>query len=100
MLLNSPPVSITEKALAEINLIMREKNIPPDYGLRIGINGGGCSGASYVLGFDKKKSSDDIYNYFGLTLYLDKKHAMFVLGMVIDFEETSEMRGFVFNNPS
>jgi len=99
-MLNAAPISITDKALAEINLIIREKNIPADYGLRIGINGGGCSGVSYALGFDKMKASDDIYNYSGLTLYMDKKHAMFILGMVIDFEETSELRGFVFNNLS
>jgi iron-sulfur cluster assembly protein len=100
MTLSTPPVSITEKALAEIYLIIREKNIPPDYGLRIGINGGGCSGVSYALGFDRMKATDDTYIYNGITLYMDKKHAMFVLGMIIDFEETSELRGFVFNNPS
>lgn len=100
MMLSTLPVSITDKALAEINLIIREKNIPPGYGLRIGVNGGGCSGVSYALGFDQMKASDDIYDYSGITVYMDKKHTMFVLGMVIDFEETSGLRGFVFNNPS
>ncbi|MFL5729471.1 MAG: HesB/IscA family protein [Cytophagaceae bacterium] len=95
-----PPVSITEKALTEIQLIMRDKNIPAGYGLRIGVNGGGCSGVSYILGFDTAKASDDVYDYQGIALYMDKKHAMFVLGMIIDFEESAEARGFVFNNPS
>jgi iron-sulfur cluster assembly protein len=100
MKLDIPPVSITEKALAEINLIIRDKNIPAGYGLRIGVNGGGCSGVSYILGFDTMKTSDDVYDYQGIPLYMDKKHVMFVLGMVIDFEESAEARGFVFNNPS
>jgi iron-sulfur cluster assembly protein len=99
MKLNTLPVSITEKALTEINTIIRDKNIPHDYGLRIGINGGGCSGVSYALGFDRMKSTDDVFDYDGISVYMDKKHAMFLLGMVIDFEESSEQRGFVFNNP-
>ena len=100
MLFNSPPISFTDKALTEINFIIKEKNIPPDYGLRIGKNGGGCSEVSYFLGFDKMRADDDIYNYHGLSLYMNKKDIMFIVGMVIDFEETAELRGFVFNNPS
>jgi iron-sulfur cluster assembly protein len=100
MKLNSLPVSITEKALAELNLIIQSKNIPSEYGLRIGINGGGCGGVSYVIGFDKMKANDDVFEFRGITVYMDKKHAMFLLDIIIDFEESSENRGFVFNNPS
>jgi iron-sulfur cluster assembly protein len=100
MKLDNLPVSITEKALAELNLIIQSKNIPSEYGLRIGINGGGCGGVSYVLGFDKLKANDDVFEFSGITVYVDKKHAMFLLGMIIDFEESAENRGFVFNNPS
>ena len=51
------PVSLSEKAVTEIKEIINHKNIPPDYGLRIGVSGGGgCGGGiSYILGFDKKK---------------------------------------------
>ncbi|MBD1396780.1 iron-sulfur cluster assembly accessory protein [Pontibacter sp. JH31] len=93
------PIALTEKALAEVKNIMQEKNVPAEYGLRIGVQGGGCSGMSYLLGFDKAKDSDEIYSLEGLKLIMDKKHAMYVLGMEVDFQDGLNARGFVFNNP-
>jgi iron-sulfur cluster assembly protein len=52
------PITITEKAKAEIKHIMATKNIPPDYYLRVGVKGGGCGGMAYALGFDKPKAED------------------------------------------
>ncbi|WP_299702883.1 iron-sulfur cluster assembly accessory protein [uncultured Pontibacter sp.] len=93
------PIALTEKALAEVKNIMQEKNVPAEYGLRIGVQGGGCSGMSYLLGFDKVKDTDEVYNLDGLNLIMDKKHAMYVLGMEVDFQDGLNARGFVFNNP-
>jgi Fe-S cluster assembly iron-binding protein IscA len=45
------PISLTESAVNEIRNIISEKQIPADYGLRVGVKGGGCSGMSYILGF-------------------------------------------------
>ena len=93
------PIVLTERALAEVRNIMQEKNVPAEYGLRVGVQGGGCSGMSYLLGFDKPKDSDEIYNLDGLNLIMDKKHAMYVLGMEVDFQDGLNARGFVFSNP-
>jgi iron-sulfur cluster assembly protein len=93
------PIALTEKALAEVKNIMQEKNVPAEYGLRIGVQGGGCSGMSYLLGFDKPKDSDEIFDLDGLKLIMDKKHAMYVLGMEVDFQDGLNARGFVFSNP-
>jgi len=93
------PIALTERALAEVRNIMQEKNVPAEYGLRVGVQGGGCSGMSYLLGFDKPKDSDEIYNLDGLNLIMDKKHAMYVLGMEVDFQDGLNARGFVFSNP-
>lgn len=93
------PIGLTEKALVEVRNIMQEKNVPAEYGLRIGVQGGGCSGMSYLLGFDKAKDTDEVYNLDGLSLIMDKKHAMYVLGMEVDFQDGLNARGFVFNNP-
>jgi len=93
------PISFTEKAYLEISNIINNKNIPQDYGLRVGISGGGCSGVSYILGFDKKGKTDDEYELRGIRIFMDKKHAMFVMGLEIDFEEDAEKRGFTFNSP-
>ncbi|MFD2720933.1 HesB/IscA family protein [Hymenobacter monticola] len=93
------PISLTERAVQEVKNIIIEKNVPDDYGLRIGVQGGGCSGMSYLLGFDKAKDADETYDLDGLKLIMDKKHAMYVLGMEVDFQDGLNARGFVFNNP-
>lgn len=50
------PIQITETALIQLNRIREEQGIPLDFGLRVGVRGGGCSGFSYTLGFDSKKN--------------------------------------------
>jgi iron-sulfur cluster assembly protein len=93
------PITLTERALAEVKNILQEKNVPAEYGLRVGVQGGGCSGMSYLLGFDKPKETDEIFQLEGVNLIMDKKHAMYVLGMQVDFQDGLNARGFVFNNP-
>jgi iron-sulfur cluster assembly protein len=94
------PVKITEKALEEIKNIMAHKNIPEDYSLRLGIKGGGCGGMSYILGFDKAKEGDQIFDFEGISVLIEKKHVMFLMGMQVDFYEGNDARGFTFTNAS
>src|SRR5690606_14945748 len=49
------PVTLTAGALAELKKLIEQQEIGPDFGLRVGVEGGGCSGMSYILGFDQKK---------------------------------------------
>jgi iron-sulfur cluster assembly protein len=93
------PITLTEKALSEAKNIMQEKNVPAEYGLRVGVQGGGCSGMSYLLGFDKPKDTDETFDVGGLTLIMDKKHGMYVMGMEVDFQDGLNARGFTFSNP-
>ncbi|MCC5935695.1 MAG: iron-sulfur cluster assembly accessory protein [Lunatimonas sp.] len=93
------PISISAKALDEIKNIMLHKNIPGEYTLRVGVKGGGCGGVSYMLGFDKPKTDDQVFEWEGLEILIEKKHVMFLMGMHIDFFESSEARGFTFINP-
>ncbi|RAU82233.1 HesB/IscA family protein [Pontibacter arcticus] len=93
------PITLTEKALAEVKNIMQDKSVPDGYGLRVGVQGGGCSGMSYLLGFDKAKETDEVFILDGVELIMDKKHAMYVLGMEVDFQDGLNARGFVFSNP-
>ena len=60
------PVQLTERATTEIRNIMSGKNIPEDYHLRVGVKGGGCSGMSYVLGFDRKRDHDLAFDLDGI----------------------------------
>lgn len=92
------PIALTPRALEEVRNILREKNVPAEYGLRVGVQGGGCSGLSYLLGFDKAKDQDETFDLDGVTLIMDKKHAMYVMGMEVDFQDGLNARGFTFNN--
>ena len=95
--LKSLPVKITSSALAEIKQIVERKKIPKDYGLRIGMKGSGCAGTSFIIGFDKKKEGDEVFELNGLVIYIEKKHVMYLFGVEVDFTENEVERGFVFN---
>ena len=95
------PLTITQKALKEVRTIMKNKNIPEEYGLRIGIkSGGGCGGGiSYLLGFDTRKSSDDSYEVDGIMVYIERKHVMYLVGLEMDYYSGADAQGFNFHNP-
>jgi iron-sulfur cluster assembly protein len=93
---NIRPITISERACREIQDIMARKGIPADYGLRVGIKGGGCGGMALMIGFDKKKDTDLIYDVNGITVYVEKKHTMYLIGKQVDFIDEADGRGFTF----
>ena len=94
------PITLTEGAINALNRIKTEQNIPDDHGLRVGVKGGGCSGFSYILGFDQKKENDQEHTINGMKVLMEKGHALYLLGMEIDWVEGLNNRGFSFNNPN
>ncbi|MEP2773493.1 MAG: iron-sulfur cluster assembly accessory protein [Fulvivirga sp.] len=92
------PVTLTERAIEEVENIMATKNIPDGYGLRIGIKGSGsCVGFTYMLGFDKKQENDIEFSIGENTpVYIEKKHTMYLVGLEVDFYEGSDAKGFTF----
>jgi iron-sulfur cluster assembly protein len=98
VLSNFVPVEISNSAMAEIKNIILNKNIPTNYGLRIGIKGAGCSGVSYLIGFDLKKEGDEEYLIEDTPVYIEKKHLMYLIGLKVDFVNDAEERGFIFVN--
>ena len=94
------PVELSSRAAQEIQKIMSTKDIPEGYGLRIGVKGGGCSGMSYVLGFDRKREHDKRFDLDGITIYMDKRHGMYLMGTTVDYHDGLNARGFTFNNPN
>jgi iron-sulfur cluster assembly protein len=94
------PVKFTAGALNEIRRLMAEPGFDTTQSLRIGVKGGGCSGMSYVLGFDAQKESDQVYEYEGMSFIMDKAHEMYLIGMLIDWQGGLNSRGFTFQNPN
>jgi iron-sulfur cluster assembly protein len=93
-------VTLTEKAAAQVLKLKVENNIPQTHGLRLGVKGGGCSGLSYVLGFDEHpKENDKVFLLQGVTVFVDPKSLFYIGGTVLDFSDGLNGKGFVFNNP-
>ena len=100
--MNKLPLTITPEALKATQQIMQSKDIPDQYGLRIGIRGKGCAGSQeFLLGFDTPSEQDQTYLFEGLPIYIDRAHLMYVIGLELAFETDEEgNQGFAFNNPS
>jgi iron-sulfur cluster assembly protein len=95
-------IEITEKALARIRATLIRENISPaEGGLRLGVQGGGCSGLSYVIRFENGPAERDrIFQFGDVRVFIDPKSFIYLHGMVVDYEETLMRQGFVFNNPN
>ena len=94
------PVALTARASEEVKKIITTKQIPEGYGLRVGVRGGGCSGMSYILGFDREREHDVSFDLEGVTLYIDKRHGLYLMGTTIDYHDGLDARGFTFENPN
>jgi iron-sulfur cluster assembly protein len=94
------PVTLTEGAVKELLKLKDQQEISDDFGLRIGVEGGGCSGMTYVLGFDQKKDGDQEYWIDGIKVFMHKAHGLYLAGMQINFQDGLNARGFTFNNPN
>lgn len=99
--INDSEIKISEKAAKEIRRIMDENKVPDQYGLRVGVKGGGCSGLTYSLGFDAdSREGDTIINQEGIKLFVDGKSLFYLMGTELDFSDGLNGKGFVFNNPN
>ncbi len=94
------PVSITHSALQAFLQLLQREDKRDVLGLRVGVKGGGCSGLSYVLGFDEKKEEDLEFQVEGLRVFMHPTHELYLAGMEIDYHDGLDNRGFVFNNPN
>jgi iron-sulfur cluster assembly protein len=94
------PVNFTDGAVKELLKLKDQQEITEDFGLRVGVEGGGCSGMSYVLGFDQKKEGDQEFFIDGIKVYMHKAHQMYLMGMQVDWQDGLNSRGFTFTNPN
>ena len=94
------PVKFTRGAIEEISRLVNEPGFDRSQCLRVGVKGGGCSGLSYVMGFDVRKEQDADYEYEGIHFIMEKAHEMYLYGMEIDWQGGLNSRGFTFSNPN
>ncbi|HJU45836.1 MAG TPA: iron-sulfur cluster assembly accessory protein [Chitinophagaceae bacterium] len=94
------PVTLTLNAVAEVKRLMGEEGFDTSKALRIGVKGGGCSGMTYVLGFDHKQEADNEFYIEGVKCIMNPSHGIYLMGMEVDWEDGLNSRGFTFTNPN
>lgn len=93
-------VYLTPRAVKEITNIKATEGLDENLFLRVAVEGGGCSGLSYKLGFDVKTDDDTVLNSEGLQIIVDPRHMMYLGGIEIDYPNGLDARGFTFSNPN
>ncbi|ACF13438.1 iron-sulfur cluster assembly accessory protein [Chloroherpeton thalassium ATCC 35110] len=97
---NSAPITITDAAASEIRQVAEANKVPEGYTLRVALSSGGCSGFSYAMGFDQTRDGDHHFSINGVDLIIASQHLQQLAGTTIDFKDSPEGRGFLFDNPN
>ena len=93
-------LSVTDAAAARIQTLLAKRG-KPSIGVRIGVRARGCSGLSYTLEYaDEKSKFDEVVQDKGVTILVDPKAIMFILGTEMDYVEEKLQSGFTFYNPN
>jgi len=94
-------ITVSENAKQRAISLMREDNKPEGSFIRVGVEGGGCSGLSYKLEFDNQlKEGDQVFEDKGIKIVVDKKSFLYLVGTELDYSGGLNGKGFVFNNPN
>jgi len=94
------PVTLSEGAIRQLKKLMNEEGFDTTQVLRVGVKGGGCSGMTYVLGFDHAQDGDANFEIEGISCVMNKSHEIYLYGMQVDWQDGLNNRGFTFKNPN
>ena len=93
-------ITLTDRAADRLKAIMADAE-KPIAGLRVGVKNGGCAGMSYTMEYaEARKPGEDAVEDRGVTVFIDPKAVLFLLGTEMDFQTTKLSSQFVFNNPN
>jgi iron-sulfur cluster assembly protein len=93
-------ITITDKAIEQIRHLSKTDNPNGLAGLRLAVTGGGCSGLSYKIEFSDLKEKDNILEFGNIKVLVDPKSVIYLKGIVLDFKDGLNGKGFVFDNPN
>lgn len=94
-------ITVSENAKQRAITLMKEENKPMEAFIRVGVEGGGCSGLSYKLEFDTQmREGDQVFEDKGIKIVVDKKSFLYLVGTELDYTGGLNGKGFVFNNPN
>jgi iron-sulfur cluster assembly protein len=93
-------INVTSKAIGKIKEQFAKHGVT-EGGLRLGVQGGGCSGLSYLFKLEtEQRPKDNIYEFDGVRVFIDPKSLLYLDGMTLDYRESLIHSGFVFDNPN
>jgi len=93
-------IQLTAEAVEQVKRILRENKMD-GYGLRFGVQGGGCSGYSYLLEFEEEaQPEDEIYTFDGVRVFVNPLHLEYLKGSVVTYADTLLQAGFQIDNPN
>ena len=95
-----PMLGLTEKAAEKVREIQAAEAIEANYGLRLRVVGGGCSGFAYDLYFDQVTEMDRVFDSHGVKLVVDQMSLQYLAGTQVDYVEGLQGAGFKFSNPN
>jgi len=94
-------ITVSESAKQHALSLIAQENKPEGTFIRVGVDGGGCSGLSYKLEFDNQiKEGDQMFEDKGIKIAVDKKSFLYLIGTELDYAGGLNGKGFVFNNPN
>jgi iron-sulfur cluster assembly protein len=94
------PIKLTEAAVAQIKALLAQRG-KESLGVRVGVRNAGCSGLAYTLEYvDEADPFDELVEEMGVTVLIDPKAIMFLLGTEMDYVEEKLKSGFTFTNPN
>jgi iron-sulfur cluster assembly protein len=100
MMARKQAMTITEAAAARVQALLAKRG-KPSAGIRIGVRARGCSGLTYTLEYaDEKGKFDEVVEDKGVTILIDPKATMFIIGTEMDFVDDKLQSGFTFRNPN
>jgi iron-sulfur cluster assembly protein len=94
-------IHLTEKAAAKIRELLAKEGVPAETGgLRVGVQGGGCSGLTYAMRLETRpRDRDKVIEEFGARIFVDPKSYLYLADTTLDYTEELIRQGFVFQNP-
>jgi len=94
-------IHLTEKAAERIRALLAKEGVSTETGgLRVGVQGGGCSGLTYAMRLDTQaRDRDKVFEEYGARLFVDPKSYLYLANTTLDYVEELIRQGFVFQNP-
>src|SRR5688572_9150477 len=94
-------ITVSENAKEHAVRLMKEENSPEGTFIRVGVDGGGCSGLSYKLEFDNQmKEGDQVFEDKGIKVVVDRKSFLYLVGTELEYSGGLNGKGFIFKNPN